>query len=365
MSAPLPTRDDALAVLSCFAFDGTLVSLAPHTGGLINRSWLATMAGGRRALLQRINRHVFHHPDEVMENMSRITHHVAAQLTAEGVADLSRRVLRLVPARGGADFHLDAHGETWRLLEWIEGTRSLERAATESQAYVTALAFGRFLSQLRDLPGPRLHETIPHFHDTPARLAALERVALEDPAGRAAGARPEIEALLARQALAQALAGPAATGELPERPTHNDAKIANVLFDEQTGEALCVVDLDTVMPGLSPHDFGDLARSTVSDSDEDERELGRVAVRPAFFQALVQGFVEGAGDGLSPAERSRLATGALVITYEQALRFLADHLDGDRYYRIDRPGHNLERARAQIALVTSLERERPRLEAVR
>ncbi len=145
---------------------------------------------------------------------------------------------------------------------------------------------------------------------------------------------------------------------------HNDAKIANVLFDEVSGEALCVVDLDTVMPGLSAHDFGDLARSTVSDSDEDERDLGRVAVRLPFYSALARGFVEGAGDALSPVERSLLATGALVIVYEQALRFLADHLDGDRYYRIARPGHNLERARAQLALLASLERERGALEAL-
>ncbi len=365
MNASVPTREDARAVLARFALGGTLVSLEPHAGGLINRSWLATAEGGRRGLLQRINRHVFHHPDEVMANMSRITRHVAARLAAEGVADLSRHVLRLVPTRDGASQHLDAHGETWRLLEWIEGTRPLERATSAEEAYVTALAFGRFLRHLRDLPGPRLHETIPHFHDTPARLVAFERVVAADPAGRAAEARAEILALLERRALAQALAGPAAAGELPERPTHNDAKIANVLFDEATGEALCVVDLDTVMPGLSPHDFGDLARSTVSDSDEDERELERVAVRPAFFEALVRGFVEGAGETLSAAERRLLAAGALVITYEQALRFLADHLDGDRYYRIDRPGHNLDRARAQIALVRSLERELPRLESLR
>jgi hypothetical protein len=157
---------------------------------------------------------------------------------------------------------------------------------------------------------------------------------------------------------------PAARGEIPVRPTHNDAKIANVLFDEKTGEALCVVDLDTVMPGLAPYDFGDLARSTVSDSDEDERDLARVAVRVPVFEALAGGFVEGAGDALSPAERSLLVTGAKVIVYEQAVRFLRDHLDGDRYYRTTRPAHNLDRARNQIRLLEGLEAAGPDLDRI-
>ncbi|MGE5126119.1 MAG: phosphotransferase enzyme family protein [Betaproteobacteria bacterium] len=366
MSAPPATRELAASVLRRFAVFGRLVSLAPYGGGHINDSWLAHVEqaeGEQRFLLQRINQHVFRRPADVMENMVRVTRHVAARLEREGVPDAARRVLRLVLARDGATHVVDELGETWRLVPWVEGTRSTERAGTAAEAHATALAFGRFLRQLRDLPGPRLHETIPAFHDTPARLAAFERTVAEDRAGRAGECRPELEAVLDRRALASALAGPARDGGLPERPVHNDAKIANVLFDEVSGEALCVVDLDTVMPGLSAHDFGDLARSTVSDSDEDERDLGRVAVRLPFYSALARGFVEGAGDALSPVERSLLATGALVIVYEQALRFLADHLDGDRYYRIARPGHNLERARAQLALLASLERERGALEA--
>jgi Ser/Thr protein kinase RdoA (MazF antagonist) len=361
------TRELAAEVLGRFAVSGPLVSLAPYGGGHINDSWLAGvgLAGGEvRFLLQRINRHVFRKPAEVMENMVRVTQHVAARLAGEGAADAARRVLRVVPARDGKTHVVDPQGETWRLVPWIEGTRSTERARSVEEAHATALAFGRFLRQLRDLPGPRLHETIPAFHDTPARLAALERIAALDRAGRAGGCRAEISDALDRRALAGALAERAREGRLPERPVHNDAKIANVLFDSASREALCVVDLDTVMPGLSAHDFGDLARSTVSDSDEDERDLDRVAVRLPFFAALARGFAEGAGDALSPVERSLLTTGALVITYEQALRFLADHLDGDRYYRIARPGHNLERARAQLALLASLERERGALEAL-
>jgi aminoglycoside phosphotransferase (APT) family kinase protein len=362
-----PSLAEAAAVLARFAVPGWLASVEPHTSGLINDSWLARWdapGGPRRYLLQRINRHVFHRPGEVMENMARVTRHVAGHLARAGVPDAGRRVLSLVPTLDGASQHVDPAGETWRLVPWVEGTRSTERAATEGQARETARAFGRFLAELQDLPSPPLHETIAGFHDTPARLAAFERVAAADRVSRASSCRGEIEALLDRRAVASALAVPAARGEIPVRPTHNDAKIANVLFDEGTGEALCVVDLDTVMPGLSLHDFGDLARSAVSDSDEDERDLARVSVRLPFFAALGHGFVEGAGAALSPAERGLLVAGAEVIVYEQALRFLADYLDGDRYYRTSRPGHNLDRARSQLRLLESLEAVEPELRRI-
>jgi aminoglycoside phosphotransferase (APT) family kinase protein len=359
-----PSAEEAALVLANFAAPGPLARLEPHAGGLINHSWQARFAAGageERFLLQRINQHVFRRPAEVMANMTRVTRHVAAHLREEGVPEPDRRVLRLVPTRAGGTHHVDADGETWRLVPWIEGTRSVERAATEREARETARAFGRFLRHLADLPGPRLFETIPGFHDTPARVVTFERIVAEDRVGRAREARREIEAILDRRPLAAALTSRVADGELRERPAHNDAKIANVLFDDATGEALCVVDLDTVMPGLALHDFGDLVRSGVSDSDEDERDLARVAVRPSFFAALADGFVEGAAGALSAVERSLLATGAEVIVYEQALRFLGDHVDGDRYYRIERPGHNLDRARAQLALLASLETGRARL----
>jgi len=366
-TARVPGQADAAATVACFAVAGRLLALTPHTSGLINHSWVATFEGPEarhRYLLQQINRHVFHHPDEVMENMERVTRQVALRLSREGVPDAGRRVLSLVPTREGSPCHVDAAGETWRLVPWIEGTRATEHAASEGEARETARAFGRFLAQLQDLPGPPLHETIPGFHDTEARLAAFERALAADRASRVASCRAEIEALLERRPLAKALSEPAARGEIPVRPTHNDAKIANVLFDEATGEALCVVDLDTVMPGLSLHDFGDLARSAVSDSEEDERDLSRVSVRVPVFAALAKGFVEGAGEALSPAERALLVTGAEVIVYEQAIRFLGDHLDGDRYYRTTRPGHNLDRARTQVRLLQGLEAADPQLRRI-
>jgi hypothetical protein len=322
----VPDASDAATALAGFAVEGRLAGLVPHRGGLINHSWLATVdtgEGSRRFLLQQINRRVFRRPEHVMENMARVTRHLTARIAGEGQPHDERRVLSVVPTRDGSSHHVDAHGETWRLEPWIEGTRSLERATTEQQAFGTARAF--------------------------------ERAVGADPLGRAAGCREEILALLGRRALAPVLAERVARGEIPERPVHNDAKIENLLFDAASGEALCVVDLDTTMPGLALHDFGDLARSTVSDSAEDDPDLSHVLVRPTFFAAIAEGFVEGAGRTLSALERSLLPTAAAVIVYEQALRFLSDHLEGDRYYRTERPGHNLDRARTQLRLLESLE----------
>jgi hypothetical protein len=362
MSAP--SLAEAQAALARFATSGALVSLTPYTAGHIHDAWQARFeARGQvaRYLLQQINRRVFQRPEQVLANLLRVTRHLRDRLAREGVRDAERRVPGLVPTRDGAGWHVDERGETWRLLPWIEGTRSFERAANARDAAATARAFGLFLRRLGDLAGPPLHATIPGFHDTAARVRALERVSAADPEGRAAACRAEIDALVGRRALATALRA-AGEGGPSERPVHNDAKIANLLFDAESGEALAVVDLDTTMPGLAAHDFGDLVRSSVSDSAEDEPDLARVSVRREVFAALAAGFLDGVGDALTPGERGQLVTGARVIVYEQAVRFLADHLDGDRYYRTSRPGHNRDRARAQLALLEALERASPELE---
>jgi hypothetical protein len=360
-----PSEAEALTALERFEAPGRPVSLELFTRGLINHTWIATLADGgreRRYLLQQINRNVFHRPEDVVENMRRITGHLRERFARDAEGDPDRSVQALVATRDARLAWRDGHGESWRLVPWIDGTRALDVVTNETEAYEAARAFGRFERQLLDLPPPALHATIPGFHDTPARLAAFERVAREDPSGRAGATRGEIEALLDRRPLAAALFEAEARGVIRERPVHNDAKIANVLFDAGSGEALCVVDLDTTMPGLAPHDFGDLVRSAVSDSAEDEPDTGRVRLRLAVFAALARGFVSGAGSGLSPAERALLVPGALVIVYEQALRFLGDYLGGDRYYRTSRPGHNLDRARTQLRLLELLEAERPGLE---
>ena len=300
----VPTQADATAVTARFAVPGSMLSLEPHTSGLINHSWVATFAtpsDRRRYVLQQINRHVFHHPDEVMENMVRVTRHVAARLAREGAPDAGRRVLSFVPTHEGLSHHVDAAGETWRLVPWVEGTRATERASTEAEARETARAFGRFLAHLHDLPAaaaPRDDPRVPRHAGPARRLRAGGRGGPRLPRLRRAGARSTRSSTAAPWP--RPWPRPRRAARFPCAPTHNDAKIANVLFDETTGEGVCVVDLDTVMPGLASYDFGDLARSTVSDSDEDERDLERVRVRVPVFEALARGFVEGAGDALSP-----------------------------------------------------------------
>jgi hypothetical protein len=325
-------------------------SLAPLGGGHINASWLVT-AGGARFVLQRLNTHVFPRPALVMENVARVTAHVGATLAREGAPDAERRALRLVPTQGGEAWHVDAAGGWWRVYAYVEGTVTRDTPRDAGDAYQAALAFGRFQRLLGSYDGPPLHETIPGFHDTPRRVAALEVSAARDAAGRLTESRAELDTLLARRELAHALRG------MPTRVVHNDAKLANVLLDARTGQGVCVIDLDTVMPGLSLYDFGDLARSCVSEAAEDETDLDRVVVRRDYLEALGAGFLDGTGNLLGADERGLLLTAARVITYEQAVRFLTDYLDGDRYYPVapGRPLHNLERARTQTRLLTALQ----------
>ena len=333
-----------------FALAGELVAVEHFAGGHINGSWRLTTAGGRRYLLQRINERVFPEPRKVMENVVRVTDHLAASLVREDVPDAARRSLTLVRTQEGDAWYVDADGGTWRLFDFIEATTSVQRATEAGEAYEAARAFGQFQRRLADFQGPRLHETIPGFHDTPRRLAALERAVKADAAGRLSRVRPEVEALRARRALAEVLLGPHRRGEMPERIVHNDAKIANVLFDAATGEARCVVDLDTVMPGLALYDFGDMARSMAGSAEEDGTG-GPVTVLEDQFEALGRGYLDVMGGPLTPTERTLLVDAACLITYEQAMRYLTDYLQGDRYYRIASPDQNLDRTRAQLALL--------------
>lgn len=348
-----------------FAISGRVTGLEPFPGGLINDSFLLeTVAEDRtrRYLLQHINSDVFPRPRQVMRNIERVTRHVLARLRAEGVEDPGRRFLTLVPARDGRAWVEDARGEVWRLYDFIEGTRCLVEVETPAQAAAAGRAFGRFQRLLADLPGGPLAETIPGFHDTPERFAALERAIAADPLGRAAGCREEIAEARRLAPEAGAVVAGLASGLLPLRTVHNDCKMSNVLLDGDDDEALCVVDLDTMMPGSVLYDFGDMVRTMTTRAAEDETDLARIQVEPEFFRALVGGYRQGVGDLLVPAEVELLAFAGKLITMELAVRFLTDHLLGDRYFRIHRPRHNLDRARAQFALVRSLEERLPELE---
>jgi Ser/Thr protein kinase RdoA (MazF antagonist) len=350
-----------LEVLEAFDLGGQVDGVEVVVEGHINRSWVATArsAGGpgARFFLQRINEAVFREPERVMENVEHVTRHLAAALAREGAREPARRALRLVTTRAGAAFHRDDEGGVWRVYPFVEGTTVREHVTTRAEAREVGRAYGTFQRLLAGYDGPRLHETIPHFHDAARRLEALESALVADRAGRADGAREEIEAALGRRAMARILPPLLAGGAIPERIAHNDAKSSNVLLDAATGEALCVVDLDTVMPGTLLSDFGDMVRSATSPTPEDERDLGAVGAQPPLFAGLAEGYLAEAGEILTATEKDLLVVAGQIITWEQAVRFLTDHLDGDRYYRVAYADHNLVRCRTQLALLESLERQ--------
>lgn len=353
-------QDDAgtlLRIAGRFRIDGAATAAVELRAGHINDSYVVSTASGSRFLLQRINGSVFPNPALVMANIVRVTRHLERKLGPGS----GRRRLTLVPTVDGEMWSERAGEESpagwWRMYELIEAATTELRASSPEQAFLAARAFGRFEAQLVDLPPPPLNETIPGFHDTPNRFAALDR-ALAAPGSPAAAddrrrqAIAEIRSVSVHRDLAARLSAAAARA-LPRRTVHNDCKISNILFDRKTGEALCVVDLDTTMPGLAAYDFGDMVRSMSHRADEDARETAGARVDPELFAALAQGYLDGAGF-LTAAERRSLVDGALVLTLEQAVRFLTDHLDGDIYFRVERPGQNLDRCRVQLALLESL-----------
>ncbi len=344
---------DLRQVVDLFTYAGKVSGIASLPGGHINDSYRVD-AASESYLLQRLNPHVFPDAGKVMDNVSRVTAHLAARLRAAGVADWRRRTLALVPARTGADWVRDDEGAAWRLFGFITGTVVRERAASPADARAAGHSFGEFLRLLADYHGPPLTETIPGFHDTAARLERLEQAVRKDARRCVAGARPEIEMAIGQRQVADVLPPLLRSGAVPSRIAHNDAKLSNVLLDARNGEPLCVVDLDTVMPGSALYDFGDLVRSVTSPTLEDEEDLSQVGVRVPMFEALARGYLEAAGAVLTPGERDLLVFAGRLITLEQAVRFLTDHLEGDRYYRIARPGHNLIRARTQFRLFESL-----------
>ena len=344
-------RHDVRSVARQFHIAGEFLSAEPYGSGHINDTYcVAYNQGGTRVryLFQRINHHVFKNPLALMENVERVTTHLAAKVTVE--PDASRRVLTLIPARSGAGCFRDADGNVWRAYIFIERARGYDAVETPQQALSAAKAFGRFQKLLADLPAPRLHDTIPDFHHTPKRFTALERAIEADLANRAAQAKPEIEFALRHREMCGVLLA----ANLPERVTHNDTKFNNVLLDDATGEGVCVIDLDTVMPGLALYDFGDMVRTTTSPTKEDERDMAKVQMQFPMFEALARGYLSSAGEFLTPAEKNLLPFSGKLITFEIGLRFLTDYLAGDMYFKVSRNGHNLDRCRTQFKLVESI-----------
>ena len=347
-------KHDLRAVARQFQISGEFLEAAPYGSGHINDTYCAVFnQGGTRSrhIFQRINHNIFKQPVALMENVQRVTAHLAGKVAGE--ADASRRVLTLIPARSGAAFFRDDADNIWRAYIFIEAARGYDAVEGPAQALSAAKAFGRFQKLLADLPAPRLNDTIPDFHHTPKRFAALEQAILKNVANRAMSAHREIQFALSRQAICSVLLN----AKLPERVTHNDTKFNNVLLDDRTGEGICVIDLDTVMPGLALYDFGDMVRTTTSPAKEDERDLSKVTMQFPMFEALARGYLNSAGDFLTQAEKGFLAFSGKLITFEIGIRFLTDYLEGDKYFKVHREGHNLDRCRTQFKLVESIEEQ--------
>lgn len=341
-----------------FSLDSEPVSCERYGNGHINDTYKAVCGSGRAYILQRINKAVFVNPEKVMENIVRITQYLSLQ----GVGP--REALRLVAAKDGRLWYTDAQGDVWRVYEFIEGALSLDAAASPADFYQSALGFGQFQKQLADFPATTLHETIRDFHNTPWRYENLRHAAEQDVCGRARLVADELAFAFAREKEASMLMELLHTGELPLRVAHNDTKLNNILLDEKTRRALCVVDLDTVMPGLSLFDFGDSIRFGASTAAEDEQDLSRVRMDINLFQVYTEGYLSICGDSLTPREIELLPMGALVMTLENGVRFLTDYLQGDTYYRIHRPGQNLDRCRTQFRLVESMEAQWADMQAI-
>ena len=338
------------SVLDLFFEKNTVESCEKYGHGHINRTFLVVTDEKKRYILQKINTKIFKNARELMENIAMVNEYLSTQ------TDDPREVLHLIPTLDGQPYVHSEELGVWRLFDYLEDSFCLQLPESTEDFYQSAVAFGRFQEMLKDFPAEKLHETIPNFHNTPDRYRQFKEAVAADPLGRAKDVQEEINFILEREHEASTLTDLLEQGKLPLRVTHNDTKLNNVMFDAATRKALCVIDLDTVMPGLSIYDYGDSIRFGASTAAEDEPDLSKVEMSLAMFETYTDGFLA-ACPGLTELERKMMPMGAKLMTMELALRFLADHIDGDNYFAIQRPGQNLDRARTQIKLIADMEKK--------
>ncbi len=332
-----------------FALEGKPASCKRFGFGHINETYLLTTDQGHVYVLQKINQHVFHDVPALMGNIAAVTGHLAK------VDPDPRHVLTLMPTKKGQSYHCDEQGEFWRVYDFITDSICLQQAESAEDIYQSARAFGMFQNMLADFPAETLVETIPRFHDTVNRYAAFHQALEVDVAQRAQMVRPEIDFALAYEAEAPLMLAMQKRGELPLRVTHNDTKLNNVMLDAKTRTALCVIDLDTVMPGLAGNDFGDSIRFGATTAAEDETNLDIFHFSLPLYEAYVKGFLGACGARLTASEVDTLPMGAKLMTLECGVRFLTDYLSGDVYFHTTRPDHNLDRTRTQFKLIAEME----------
>ena len=351
----------AESVIKEFEVKGEIGNITPYGSGHINDTFLAE--GETRYILQRMNRSIFTRPNEVMENIVGVTSFLKKKITEAG-GDPERETLTVVKTKDGKDYYEDAAGECWRVYYMIEDAVSYDQVESEQDFYESAVSFGNFQQLLADYPAATLHETIPGFHDTAARYQVFLKAVEEDVCGRAKDVQEEINFFKEREDVAHVLGDLLAEGKLPLRVTHNDTKLNNIMMDKETGKGICVIDLDTVMPGLAVNDFGDSIRFGANTAAEDEKDLSKVSCDLHLFELYAKGFLEGCGGRLTELEVKMLPVGAKVMTYECGMRFLTDYLQGDTYFKIHREGHNLDRCRTQMKLVADMEAKWSQMEEI-
>ena len=352
----------------CENFDvaGSFVSATPYGSGHINDTKLVVINNGgveTNYILQRINTNVFKDPVALMGNFASVTAYLAESIKNAG-GDPARETLNVIKTKDGKNYFVDEDGAYWRMLVFVTDSASYDKVERPEQFYDSAVAFGNFQYQLKNYPADTLAETIVNFHNTPDRLRQFREALAKDTCGRAASVAKEIEFVNSREEFASTLEKAHAEGKLPLRVTHNDTKLNNILFDAKTGKALCIIDLDTIMPGYSVNDFGDSIRFGATTALEDEKDLSKVNFDISLYELYVKGFIEGAKGGLTEGELELLPIGAMMMTFECGTRFLTDYLNGDIYFKTSREGHNLDRARNQFKLVSDMEARLDEMRAI-
>lgn len=363
--------DKIAEAIAAFALDtvtnGRLVSKNPYGNGHINDTFLlcyqTPQNTQKRYILQRMNHAIFKNPPQLMENMVHVTNYLRKKILSQG-GDPERETLNVIKTKSGADWYQDSGKNYWRVFPFIENSMCMEKVENVKDFYDSAVAFGNFQRMLAEYPAETLHETIPNFHNTPSRFQDFEKAVQSGDKERAALAQKELSFVFDRRQDTSILTDLLSEGKLPLRVTHNDTKLNNILFDADTHKALCIIDLDTVMPGLSLYDFGDCIRFGANTGAEDETDLTKVGLDLNLFEAFTKGYLEGCKGSLTEKEIEMLPMGAKLMTFECGMRFLTDFLTGDHYFKVHRENHNLDRARTQFKLVADMEAKWDEMKAI-
>ena len=335
----------------CSQFD-VYTDINDYGNGHINDTYLCETDPG--FILQRINTDIFKNPEELMENIANVTGHLRKKIIESG-GNPKRETLTLIKTQNGENYYKADDKNYFRMYNYVENTKTVEIPEKPEEMYRTGKAFGKFQRMLDDFEASKLYETIVDFHNTPVRVDQLRTAIANNTSGRLESVKPEVDFALEYAKYADCVVKEIAAGTVPMRVTHNDTKLNNVLFDKDSGEGICVIDLDTVMPGSALYDFGDALRFGASTGAEDETDLSKIEFDLDMFEAFAKGFLEETARCLTKKEIELLPVSALLLTYECGTRFLADHINGDVYFKVHRESHNLDRARTQFKLVADIE----------